>query len=183
MPKHDYRNMKNSPVPKPAVNKFVAATILILLLLMAILRFLPKKIPENNAPNVQERSLSRGRLNFIRADGTLISSISIEFAEDDYSRGYGLMFRKFLPFDQGMLFIFPGERYQSFWMKNTAVSLDMIFINENREIINIARDTEPFAEKSYSSAAPARFVLEVVAGYSDQFGIGPGVKVEWSRDK
>jgi len=183
MPRHDYRNMKSSPAPKPVVNKILATTILIILLMMALFRFFPKKNIENTAPVSAERALARGRLDFLQADGTLISSITVEFAEDDYARGYGLMFRKFLPFDHGMLFIFPEERYQSFWMKNTAVSLDMIFLNNNKEIINIARDTQPFAEKNYSSAAPARYVLEVVAGYSDQWAIGPGVKVNWSRDQ
>ena len=91
------------------------------------------------------------------------------------------MYRETLPENQGMLFIFDKEEPQAFWMKNTHVSLDMIFVNKNKKIIRIHKYTEPYTTKSYTSGAPAIYVVEVVAGFSDQYGIEPGWSIDWKR--
>jgi len=122
-----------------------------------------------------------GELTFINTRNQFISKVDIEIADDNDSRATGLMFRKKLDINQGMLFIFDYEDYQSFWMKNTVLSLDMIFVNKNNEIIKIHKHTTPFSEQSYPSINPSIYVIEVNAGYTDQFSIKEGDKVNWRK--
>ncbi|MEJ2543741.1 MAG: DUF192 domain-containing protein [Calditrichaceae bacterium] len=137
---------------------------------------------KNSLGGVKARTgLDQGQLTFISPDSTQKESILIEIAEDDYSRANGLMYREDLAENQGMLFIFDEERQQYFWMKNTPVSLDMIFVNKEHHIVNIRKYTMPFSTKSYGSTGPALYVVEVVAGYCDQRGIDSGWSIEWKR--
>jgi uncharacterized membrane protein (UPF0127 family) len=92
----------------------------------------------------------------------------------------GLMDRFSLPDQAGMLFIFDNDEPRSFWMKNTYISLDIIFINSNKEIVSIQKYTQPRTTSSIPSDKPAMYVLEVNAGYCDKFDIKPGDKVEFS---
>lgn len=123
-----------------------------------------------------------GELTFIKNNGERISQLDIEIADDDEQRMTGLMFRDKMEENQGMLFIFPYETPQSFWMKNTIIPLDMIFINSKQEIVKIHKNTTPYSEQSYSSEKPAQYVVEVNAGYTDKFGIKEGDKIVWRRD-
>jgi hypothetical protein len=123
-----------------------------------------------------------GELIFTKPDEKEISEIDIEIADNDDKRMTGLMFRTSLKEDQGMLFIFPYETEQSFWMKNTVLSLDMIFVNSKNEIVNIHHNTTPFSEESYSSGKPAIYVVEVNAGYSNKLGIKEGDKILFRRN-
>ncbi|MBD3226466.1 MAG: DUF192 domain-containing protein [Caldithrix sp.] len=125
--------------------------------------------------------LSQGSLTFFNADSQSIISIVIEIADDEYSRAQGLMFRKNLPETQGMLFIFEQERRQHFWMKNTSVSLDMIFLNSRNKIVHIEKYTEPYSKRTYPSVKPAKYVVEVVAGFTDRYDIKAGQQVQWKR--
>jgi uncharacterized membrane protein (UPF0127 family) len=122
-----------------------------------------------------------GEVTFLDDQDQFISKIDVEIADDDESRTTGLMFRNKLAMDQGMLFIFDREDYQSFWMKNTVLSLDIIFINSKNEIIKIHKHTTPFSEQSYPSINPAIFVVEVNAGYTDQYKIKEGDKINWRK--
>jgi uncharacterized membrane protein (UPF0127 family) len=74
----------------------------------------------------------------------------------------------------GMLFIFEDEDYRAFWMKNTHLSLDIIYVNGQQHIVSIASHAVPFSEESLPSAAPAKYVVEVNAGFCEQFSIKPG---------
>jgi uncharacterized membrane protein (UPF0127 family) len=102
---------------------------------------------------------------------------SVEMAANDEERARGLMFRKELPEGRGMLFDFQREQDVSFWMKNTPLSLDIIFIRGDGTIRRIAANTTPFSEASIPSGGPVRGVLEVVAGTAKKLGIEPGDKV------
>ena len=88
------------------------------------------------------------------------------------------MYRKDLPELQGMLFLFPREQPLSFWMKNTPLPLDIIFINSAGTIVDIAANTEPFSEDPLPSSLPAQFVLEVNAGFCQKYGVEIGARVE-----
>lgn len=103
----------------------------------------------------------------------------VEIADSEAERSRGLMFRQLLTDDFGMLFVFDSESFQSFWMRNTFVSLDIIFIDEGGEIVSISEDTEPLTDTSERSEAPAKYVLEVPAGTSDALGIDAGDHVEF----
>jgi len=124
-----------------------------------------------------------GELTFVDSVENAIIKIDIEIADNDYQRQLGLMNRQSMEEMQGMLFIFPDERYQSFWMLNTLFSLDIIFINSNKEIVTIHKNTTPLSEQSYPSSAPAIYVVEVNAGFCDRHEIKLGNKIFWIGSK
>jgi uncharacterized membrane protein (UPF0127 family) len=104
--------------------------------------------------------------------------VSVEIADTDEKRALGLMYRQELPELHGMLFLFPRQELQSFWMKNTPLSLDIIFIDAARTIVSIAANTTPFSEKPLSSRKPAQFVLEVNGGFCQRHRVAVGDRVE-----
>ena len=124
-----------------------------------------------------------GELTISDSLGNNKAKINIEIADDDYSRQLGLMNRKGMEDNQGMIFIFDEERMQSFWMLNTLFSLDMIFINKENRIVTIQKNTTPLSQQSYPSTKPALFVLEVVGGFSDNYNIKEGDVVHWITTK
>ena len=106
-----------------------------------------------------------------------LSVIDIEVADNNQRRARGLMYRKSLPADAGMLFVFDEEEIQGFWMKNTYIPLDMLFVNADNEIITIHTNTAPLKEWNYASTRPALYVVEVNAGYCAQKKITEGDKI------
>jgi uncharacterized protein len=106
-----------------------------------------------------------------------VQMFSVEIATTDEEKQTGLMYRKELADGKGMLFDFNPEQEISMWMKNTYVSLDMIFIRADGRILRIAENTEPLSTKIISSRGQARAVLEVVAGTAQKYGIRPGDRV------
>lgn len=140
-----------------------------------------KVIESKNEINVYKQFDFRkdGELTFQTKEGEYISQIDIEIADDMVERAVGLMYREELKYNQGMLFIFPREEYQSFWMKNTVLPLDIIFVNKKMEIVTIHKSTTPFSETSYPSTEPAIYVVEVNAGYTSEKGITEGDKISW----
>ncbi len=111
------------------------------------------------------------------AGKTGVHAFSVEIADTDAEREKGLMFRKELPEGHGMLFDFHVEQEVGFWMQNTYVSLDMIFIRGDGRILRIAENTEPLSTRIIPSNGPVRAVLEVVAGTAQKYGIAPGDRV------
>lgn len=113
---------------------------------------------------------------------TIIKTLDIEIADDDYQTQTGLMYRTSMATNQGMLFVFPNAAYHSFYMKNTHIPLDIIFIDANKSIINIQKNAKPFDETSLPSEAPAKYVLEINAGLSDQWQLNTGDKIDFTKD-
>ena len=111
------------------------------------------------------------------ASKTGVHVFQVEIADTDATRAQGLMFRKSLPARHGMLFEFPQDQVITMWMRNTHISLDMIFIRKDGTIARIARNTVPMSERTISSGVPVRAVLEVNAGTSRRLGIAPGDRV------
>ena len=101
----------------------------------------------------------------------------VAIADDEEERSRGLMFRKELAEGRGMLFDFKQEQEVGFWMRNTYIPLDMIFIAADGRIINIAQNTKPYSLDPVPSAAPALAVLEIGGGLSAELGIEPGDRV------
>jgi uncharacterized membrane protein (UPF0127 family) len=127
----------------------------------------------------QKAAQGDGELQFLRQDGSTGVSITIEIADTPEARIRGLMERWSLPELHGMLFIFEYPEVQRFWMHNTPLSLDMIFVDENRRILNIAESTTPMSKQTYGSRGPAKYVVEVRAGFSKRHGIGEGMTIRW----
>jgi hypothetical protein len=106
-----------------------------------------------------------------------VHAFSVEVVANDANRARGLMFRKELPEGRGMLFDFQREQEVSFWMQNTYISLDMLFIRQDGRILRIAENTEPLSTALIPSGGPVRGVLEVIAGTARKLGIAPGDRV------
>jgi len=102
----------------------------------------------------------------------------VELADNDQSRARGMMFRTSMAPDAGMLFDFKQEQMASFWMRNTLLPLDMLFIRADGTILNIHQRAIPRDETGINSAGPVRAVLEVNGGTASRLGIKPGDKVE-----
>jgi uncharacterized membrane protein (UPF0127 family) len=122
-----------------------------------------------------------GRLAVVQ-DGDSTVTLDIEIADTDSTRERGMMQREGFPNDRsGMLFIFDEAQPRSFWMSNTPVSLDIIFVSADSQIVNIAKYTTPFANERYRSDAPAQYVLETPAGFADSHGLLEGDRIRWRR--
>jgi uncharacterized membrane protein (UPF0127 family) len=106
-----------------------------------------------------------------------VHPFSVELATTEAEREKGLMFRKELPEGQGMLFDFHREQEVGFWMQNTYIPLDMIFIKADGRILRIAENAKPMSTDVIPSKGPVRFVLEVIAGTARKMGIAPGDRV------
>jgi uncharacterized membrane protein (UPF0127 family) len=111
------------------------------------------------------------------ASKTGVHVFAVEIADTEAARAKGLMFRKELPDGEGMLFDFQREQEVSFWMKNTYIPLDMIFIRGDGRILRIAENTEPLSTRIIPSGGPVRAVLEVIGGTARRLGITPGDRV------
>ncbi len=120
----------------------------------------------------QKQSDGLSNLSIKTASGTY--QFKVELALDGPSQAKGLMFRRTMPADHGMLFIYAPERPISMWMKNTILSLDMLFVKRDGTIAKIFERTEPFSERILSSGQPVYGVLELNAGSVERWGIKTG---------
>ena len=134
-------------------------------------------IVATGAARGQEGELTFPRSSLVIAAGERDIKFDVELALDDAHRSHGLMFRKKLGPYEGMLFDFFMEMPVSFWMKNTLIPLDMLFIAADGHILNIAERTIPQTETPVPSAGPIKAVLELNGGTSQRLGIKPGDRV------
>ncbi|MFZ5946617.1 MAG: DUF192 domain-containing protein [Stygiobacter sp.] len=172
-------------------NKWIQIVVVIVLISFTALFVFSNFLKRNEVVNPQlEKAVSgktvysftkEGELSFNDQKGNLISSIDIEIADTDEQRQLGLMFRDKMEETQGMLFIFDREAPQAFWMHNTILPLDIIYINSKMEIVHIVKNAKPFDDSSLPSIKPAQFVVEVNAGYCEKFGLKEGDKIVWRR--
>ncbi len=167
-------------------NKWISYSLLLVLLMFGAFymysTFRTPHKPKTKTPEyVQPDPPFTHEANMVvtRAQDTL-KSLEIEIVDDEYGITRGLMFRKQMDENRGMLFIFPDVDMRSFWMRNTIIPLDIIFIGEDQRIVTIQRDTKPYSEASIPSSAPAKYVLEVNAGLAAKYGLQVGDKLTWS---
>jgi uncharacterized membrane protein (UPF0127 family) len=111
--------------------------------------------------------------------GEVLGIFQAEIADETNERAMGLMFREELGKNEGMLFIWPENTTGSFWMKNTLISLDIIFIDGEHKIINIVREAVPQTTTPRKPEGPYRFVLEIPGGRTAQLGIQAGDRVNF----
>jgi len=118
-------------------------------------------------------------VTFTGADGKEIARYYSELAVNNPERMRGLMYRPTMKQDWGMLFVYPpGDRDLSFWMKNTYIPLDMVFIDTGGKVVGIVKGAEPLTLGPRTPGKPSRFVLELVAGEAERAGIKPGMQME-----
>ena len=125
-----------------------------------------------------QKAMRQDTLKLITASGT--HAFTIEIAEKDEDKARGLMFRNALADDKGMVFPFTETRMASFWMKNTFIPLDIIFVRADGSIENIAMNTIPYSTDPVESTAPVAAVLELRGGLTAELGIKAGDKVRWT---
>ena len=104
-------------------------------------------------------------------------TITVEVADEAHERAKGLMFRKKMPEDEGMLFVYKIEENRSFWMRNTYIPLSIAYLDKKGVIINI-EDMNPLDESSVSSVHPAQYALEMNQGWFDKHQIMVGMRVD-----
>jgi uncharacterized membrane protein (UPF0127 family) len=122
-----------------------------------------------------ETALETEQLTIDTANGPV--RFTVEIADDDQERARGLMFRQSLADDRGMLFYFQTPEHASFWMRNTIISLDIIFIGVDGRILNVAERTTPYSEEGIPAAGLTRGVLEIRGGRARELGIRAGDRV------
>ncbi len=145
-------------------------------LLLVLTPALPASVMAQAARSVQQGDLLE-QLTVVTENGGQYA-FQVEVARTDEQRARGLMFRKFMPQDRGMLFDFKTEQPVMMWMRNTYMPLDMVFIARDGRVINVAENTEPLSERTIASAAPAFSVLELNAGVARKIGLKSGDRIE-----
>lgn len=136
-------------------------------------------------PAAENPALSPAGLDLVPLtvkSGSKTHKFTVEMARSSQEQAQGLMFRTELAPDAGMLFPFPTAKPASFWMKNTVISLDLLFIRADGTVESIAANAVPYSLDPISSGEPVAAVLEIAAGRAAELGIKPGDTVTW-RDK
>jgi uncharacterized membrane protein (UPF0127 family) len=118
-------------------------------------------------------------------EGDENATVTLEVADEPEERRSGLMHRESLENDTGMIFVYPNPRQASFWMKNTLIPLDMIFVAENGTVLNVQHaDPQPNASSSeletYPSDGEAKYVVELPQGFANRTGVGPGSELAFN---
>jgi uncharacterized membrane protein (UPF0127 family) len=156
-----------------------------LLVLLAATALIASMLPFMMAPVATNPGIiSEGTVTFQGPPG--LSYLEVEVADTPQEHSTGLMSREVLGSGEGMLFIFDGDSARSFWMKNTLIPLDMIFINSSMDIVSMQEDVQPCDAScscqcpSYRSGFPAKYVVEANAGFAREHGLQPGQKVSLS---
>ena len=137
---------------------------------------------EQPKPNPQPKGISvvtESELTFMDLEGDSITTIGISIADLPEERNQGLMDVYNLPENVGMLFIFDDVMNRSFWMANTPLPLDIMYVGNDSTIVRIYQSTTPFSQTSLPSEAPARFVVETNGGFSLTHGISEGMKIKF----
>lgn len=112
--------------------------------------------------------------------GGAVPEISVEIVREETERMRGLMYRKSMGEDSGMWFVFENESVLKFWMKNTCIPLDMVFVGQDGVIVGIEENVPTLNENSYTAGCNAQYVLETNAGWTRKHGIKAGQKVTWA---
>ncbi len=137
--------------------------------------------PAAAAPATEPQFVKEGELSFMTPDGKRsVFNLDIEIADLEDQRTQGLMYRKKMDEKQGMLFVFQNMEPQAFWMHNTYISLDIIYVNDKFEIVSIAKNCPVLSDKSIPSGKPAQYVVEINGGLSDKYQLQPGTRIVWT---
>lgn len=132
--------------------------------------------PRGDATSMQAPKVPT--VTLVPAGGTPVK-VRVEVARTTEQRTRGLMFRERLDADAGMVFLFDSDDDHTFWMMNTPLPLDMIFITRDLVVAGVVENAVPFTTTSRSCGQQSRFVLEVNAGFAARHGVGPGTRVEF----
>ncbi len=116
-------------------------------------------------------------IEFVGPEGQSIRSFEVEVVSTPLTRAKGLMYRREVGEKRGMLFVFPNEKVQSFWMKNTLIPLDMVFVSKEMKVVGILENVPPLTEDPRYVDSPSLYVLEFAGGTMSKVGVGVGAKL------
>jgi uncharacterized membrane protein (UPF0127 family) len=178
--------------PKKAARKSRRLSFIDLIVILAVVSGMSVfyKLSVNRTLTIQENMqesesqktiLKQGNVAFYDSSNRKKLDIMVDIAENEYQQGRGLMFREDMPENQGMLFTYEDELQRFFWMKNTKVSLDIIFVDATYKIVKIHKDALPLSENIYPSGVPAQFVVEVRSGFCDRYQLEVGNRISWEK--
>ncbi len=151
------------------MKKFIVTILIILLTLIVIFLFFSIRAQSTNLLN-----LSDSDNVYFKFDNTILN---LEVARSSQKQEYGLMNRTNISVNSGMLFIFDDETQRNFWMKNTLISLDIIYLDKNLKVVQLYKSTRPNQTlETYSSKIPSQFTIEVNSGWSENHNLKIGDK-------
>ncbi|WP_299780389.1 DUF192 domain-containing protein [uncultured Formosa sp.] len=154
----------------------------IILLGLATLTLACKNEKKANITPTEISFHKEGELTLYKSEtDSVIKSLDIEIADNEYDRETGLMYRSSMKNDNGMLFVFPNEEPRAFYMKNTQIALDLIYLGENKTIVSISKNAKPMDETSLLSYKPAMYVLEINAGLADVWQLKVGDSIAYTK--
>lgn len=152
----------------------------VLILLIACSVCVSCKQEKQNIKQTEVAFKKEGELSvFDSKNETLKVGLDIEIADTDFDIQTGLMYRNTMATKQGMLFVFEDEQERFFYMKNTRIPLDIVYINANQNIVSFQKNAQPFNEASLPSNAPAKYVLEINAGLADTWALNVGDSISY----
>ena len=165
--------------PLISVNKLLLGSILVVSLSITSCKKEVKKV--TNQTEIQFKK--EGELNLFKSESdSLVKTLDIEIADNDYETQTGLMHRTSMKDSQGMLFIFNDNKPRYFYMKNTRIPLDIIYIGENKKIVSTQLNAKPMNETTLPSNANAKYVLEVNAGLFETWNLKVGDSIAYTKD-
>ena len=159
--------------------RFLSTTLLCTTIFFSACKEEKKDIKPIEIPFTKEGELTI----YKAATDSIVANIDIEIADTDYDIQTGLMYRNSMEENQGMLFVFPSMRERFFYMKNTRIPLDLIYLDNNKYIVSFQENAEPFNEASLPSIAPAQYVLEVNAGLAQKWFLEVGDRIEYTDNQ
>lgn len=158
-------------------NSFILISVLLITMGISSCKDDKKTIKPTEVHFTKEGELT---LHKTTTDSTKVV-IDIEIADTEYETQTGLMYRNSMENNQGMLFVFDDVSERSFYMKNTKIPLDLIFIDDNKTIVSFQKNAKPFDKSSLPSNAPAKYVLEVNAGLVDTWKLSVGDSISYTK--
>jgi hypothetical protein len=148
-----------------------------------LLSFGCKEDPKTVVAPIHIEFKKEGSLQFYKSGtDSIIATFDIELAEDEYETQTGLMHRGSMENNQAMLFIFQNVQMRSFYMKNTLIPLDIIYLDESKKVVSIQKNAKPMNESSLPSKVPVKYVLEINGGLSDQLHIVEGDRISFHKN-
>lgn len=163
-------------------NKLLIRSIIFLILSSLLLILTSCKEDKKVIKPIEIKFKKEGELSLFKSTSdSLIAKFDIEIADDEYETQTGLMHRKSMTNNNAMLFIFPDMQMRAFYMKNTYIPLDIIYLDKDSLIVSIQENAKPLDETSLPSGVPAQYVLEINGGLSQQWSIAVGDKMVFTK--
>ena len=168
---------------KPSLIGLIVLIILVVIILSVSCTREKRQTVVYESNTDEPQFVKEGTLYFLESEtGDTIKTIAIEIADNNKDRAQGMMYRTSMADSQGMLFVYEQPKEQSFWNKNVPISLDILYVDANGEIGTIHKAVTPYSEKKIPSYGEAKFVVEVVGGFTDQYKIDKGDKISYIQE-